>query len=212
MRRLILGSALLALLPTTRAEAQLFNNPARTYGVGTTMGPGPRFSGIGVGILPFNYRGAPGDGLGSYTAPEHRMFNSAPTFGMALGWFGKRSPSPRPEPNFNFNPPIGISNEEPPLFGAPEVKPTPMTEAIGSAKETIILEVRVPVDNAMVFANDMLTKQSGRVRVFESPELAPGAKYQYEIRVELTVDGKKQVARQTVTGKAGDKLVADFAK
>jgi uncharacterized protein (TIGR03000 family) len=212
MRRLILGSALLALLSATRAEAQLFNNPARTYGVSSSTGPGPRFSGLGVGVFPLNYRGAPGDAAGTFTAPNHRMFNSAPAFGMGLGWFGKRSPSPRPEPNFNFNPPVTTTPEEPPLFGTPENKPTPAAEPTGSPKQTMTVEVRVPAENAMLFVNDTLTKQSGLVRTFESPELTAGSKYQYEIRAEWNANGKKQIARQTVMGKAGDKLVADLAK
>jgi uncharacterized protein (TIGR03000 family) len=228
MRRLILASALLALLSTDRAEAQLFNNPAKTYGVGPTTGPGPRFSGFGIGILPHNYRGAPGESQGTFTPPDHRMFNVAPNFGMGLGWFGKRSPSPRPDPNFQFNPPVMNTTEEPPLYAEPEIKTAPAPEiklppipeinpaatpeATPNAKGTIIVEVRLPAANAVVFVNESQTKQTGRIRTFVSPELAAGSKFQYDIRAEWTVNGKKQTANQTVTGKAGDRLIADFTK
>lgn len=207
MRRFVLSSTLLALISSSPAEAQIFNNPARTYGVGSSTGPGPRVSGLGVGVLPFSYRGAPGESLGTFTPPNHRMYNVAPNFGMGLGWFGKRSPSPRPEPNFNFNPPVSNSTEEPPLFGTVEIKPMPEANL---ATRVITVEVRVPNESAQVFVNNTATKQSGLVRMFESPELPADGKYKYEIRVEWTANGKKQSAQQTVTGKAGDRVVADF--
>lgn len=218
MRRLIVPCLLasaLGVVFTERSQAQIFNNPSRTYGVGSSTGSGPRFSGFGAGILPFNYRGSPGAAEGKMTAPDHRMTNTAPGFGTGLGWFGKRSPSPRPEPNFQFNPPVIQQNTaEPPLDDAPEAAPTPapapQVEPIG--KESIIVEVRVPFENAEVFVNKQPTKQTGMVRTFGSPPLPRGERYQYEVRVQWQTNGKSMSGTQILIGKPGERLVADFAK
>ncbi len=239
----LLASAF-AVLPIGTAEAQIFNNPTRTYGVGSSTGPGPRWSGLGLGVFPLNYRGSPGQAEGTYTAPDHRMFNIAPSFGMTLGWFSKRSPSPRPEPNLQFNPPVGgASTAEPPLYVAPEPMtpaatpmPAPATapatppmpaptiapapepiaapapEPIAAPKANLMVEVRVPVEGAQVFVNNQPTKQSGLVRMFASPPLANGERYQYEIRVEWSANDKQHAVKQTLIGKPGEKLVADFSK
>ena len=209
MRRLLIASFAI-LLSVGTADAQIFNNPTRTYGVGDSTGPGPRWSGLGLGVFPLNFRGSPGPAEGTYSAPDHRIFNVAPSFGMGLGWFGKRSPSPRPEPNFPFNPPVQNSTAEPPLDLPPDAKPVP--EPIAAPKQSITIEVRVPIENAQVFVNNQPTKQTGMVRMFGSPALPAGAKYQYEIRVEWSADGQSHVVKETLIGAPGEKLIADFAK
>lgn len=233
MRRLLFAGALAAALSVTTgsANAQLFNNPNRTYSVDSTAGSGRYFSGFGLGLFPMNYRGGYNTDP-SLMAPPSRSTNTAPFFGMGLGWFGKRSPSPRPEPNYSYNPQVGQSSEEPPLFDAPApmakpeptitipmVKPDPVApapmpkpEKVATPTTSITLEVRLPSEKAEVFVDNAPTKQTGLVRSFSSPPLSSKDNYKYEIRAQWSANGKKHNVSQTVSGKPGEKLVADFTK
>ena len=164
---------------------------------------------------------------------DHRFTNTGPFFGTGLGWFGKRSPSPRPKPNFNYNP-TGIgstgSTGEPPLLddSAVPMNPNPVApvpvpvpdgpaplpignpEAVESG--SLLLEVRLPNENATVFVNNQSTRQAGTVRTFASPSLPKAETYEYDIRAEWLVAGKKVSRTKTVTGKPGERVVADFGR
>ena len=59
--------------------------------------------------------------------------------------------------------------------------------------------------------NNQPTKSQGPVRLYSSPPLTQGDRYQYEIRVEWTVEGQKVSKSKTLIGKPGERLVADFA-
>lgn len=67
--------------------------------------------------------------------------------------------------------------------------------------DSAILAVRVPAD-ARVFVNGMLTKTPGTDRQYVSRGLAPGNDYTYEVRVEVTRDGRTYSNTQTVNLRA----------
>jgi uncharacterized protein (TIGR03000 family) len=212
----ILLAGLVAVEP---AWAQRMNNPARSYGVGVGYYNGPRgignAAGPAVGIYPLYYPGFYGNGMSMYGPPvptygplpgtfggsDYRVTQNAPFFGTSLGWFGSRSPSPRPVPNFNYNPPAF------PGSGAENIIPAAPMEAT-----CLVLEVRAPIENAVVFVNDTPTKSTGATRVYSSPPLQADENYLYNVRVEWIVDGRKQTMTKIVAGKAGDRVLADFTQ
>jgi uncharacterized protein (TIGR03000 family) len=67
--------------------------------------------------------------------------------------------------------------------------------------DSAILAVQVPAD-ARVFVNGMLTKTPGTYRQYVSRGLAPGNDYTYEVRVEVTRDGRTYSNTRTVNLRA----------
>jgi uncharacterized protein (TIGR03000 family) len=219
-----LASMIGGLFTANQTTAQVLNNPYRTYGVGIGVyngpryGPYPYYGGYGpyVGGFILDYQGFYGNGMSKYGPPvptygvvpgtfggsDYRVNQNAPFFGMGLGWFGYRSPSPRPPANFNFNPPA---------FG-PDGQPVPLDAEIIGETGQLIVEVRLPIENAIVFVNDEVTKTTGPVRMFGSPPLKPGETYEYTVRAEWIIDGQKTSLTQKVQGKPGERVVADFQK
>lgn len=239
-RSAIVALVFAGLFAPGRAAAdkkRLFNNPARSYGVGAGVATDRGGVGLGVavgpvfGIIPNYYDGFYGNGASAYGAPvptyapvpgtfggsDHRVHQSPPFFGMGLGWWGKRSPSPRPAPNFEYNPPgAAVATAEPPLAGAPGADASDKADATeppaAADSGYLIVEVRVPTENAALFVNERLTKQLGAVRTFTSPALPKGESAEYDIRAEWMVGGQKVVLTKTITGKAGERAVADFTQ
>jgi uncharacterized protein (TIGR03000 family) len=239
-RRLLLIAALAVLLPAAEASAHHHTNPAHTYGVGVGFvfggGYGPYF-GPAFGLYPYYYQGFYGNGMSMYGPPvptyspvpgtfggsDYRVNQNAPFFGMGLGWWGYRSPSPRPNANFIYNP-IPAS-PPPPLLPPPEVAadgalppadpdaapevPVPPVPA-ARANVPLTIEVRVPLANAIVYINDRPTHLTGEVRSYTSPVL-PRGEYQYDVRAEWIINGRKVSRTQTVTGRPGERLLAEFA-
>jgi len=227
MRRRLPLLALLTIVTATvatessaLAQKRPLNNPGRAYGVGVGMYSGPLpgaagpYNGPYYGAFPLYYRGFYGNGMSMYGPPvatygpipgtfggsDYRLTQNAPFFGTNLGWLGSRSPSPRPIPNLEFNPPAFANDGEPRIEPIPDGKPgTPM-----------IVEVRVPLENAIVFVNGEVTKQMGNVRKYASPPLKGDEVYQYDVRAEWIIDGKRTSLTKRLTGKPGETVVADF--
>ena len=148
-----------------------------------------------------------GVGTGDYNGPgfgaHPNSYNGS--HGLGLGWFAHRSPAPRPKPNFDYNPQVSdIETGEPPLIGDADAESTDAG--------VLHVEVRVPIESAVVFVNDQPTKQTGPLRVFVSPSLPKQGNYQYDVRVEWVVNGKKMTRAQTVSGKPGERVVADLTR
>ncbi|MCE9533045.1 MAG: TIGR03000 domain-containing protein [Planctomycetes bacterium] len=218
---LLLMTVVIGLMAASPAQAQRGNNPARSYGVGVGVGVGvgPRgygypYYGPGFGIYPYDYRGFYGNGVsmygppvptygivpGTFGASDNRVNQNAPFFGTGMGWWGYRSPSPRPTPNFAFNPPATrIDANGNIVTDVPD-------------QGVLSIEVIVPIENAFVFINDQLTKQTGTSRVFTSPMIQKDEVCEYDVRAEWIIDGKKTSLTQTVSGKPGQRVVADFVK
>ncbi len=69
--------------------------------------------------------------------------------------------------------------------------------------------IRVP-ENAEIWVNGVKTKQSGESRYFFSPPLAAGKKYNYQMRVRWTKDGKPVEETQDLLVQAGATIRRDF--
>lgn len=69
--------------------------------------------------------------------------------------------------------------------------------------------LRVPVD-AEIWVNGVKTKQSGESRYFFSPPLTPGKKYNYQMRLRWTKDGKPVEEKESILVQAGQTIRRDF--
>lgn len=101
------------------------------------------------------------------------------------------------------------TSDEPPLADSPQRLPSP-PEANLEGNDVMMIEVFVPDAEARVFILGNPTKQTGVTRLYSSPAVAKGQRYQYEIRAEWEVRGEKIVRTRVVTGIPGDRLTADF--
>jgi uncharacterized protein (TIGR03000 family) len=83
------------------------------------------------------------------------------------------------------------------------------TEAIQPHRATLV--VRVPVD-ARVFLEGQPTRTANRkVRTFITPKLEEGARYSFEVRVEITRDGQARSETRRVFFRAGNRVNVAFA-
>lgn len=78
------------------------------------------------------------------------------------------------------------------------------------ADNTATLDVRVPDPAAEVWIDGHKTKQTGTARQFVSPTLTPGRTYQYVIKAEWMVGGRKVEQSQKLTVQAGQRMSIDF--
>jgi uncharacterized protein (TIGR03000 family) len=74
------------------------------------------------------------------------------------------------------------------------------------------IEVRVPVENAAVFFENISMQQQGRVRQFTSPSIQAGLTHFYKIRARWMVDGQVQDQTRSVGVRANEKVVVDFTQ
>jgi uncharacterized protein (TIGR03000 family) len=81
----------------------------------------------------------------------------------------------------------------------------PASSSAGTARMT----VRVPPD-AQIWFDDTATRQTGAVREFESPPLAPGKTYTYEIRAQWRVGGREVTQSRQIRVQAGGRVTVDF--
>ncbi len=106
------------------------------------------------------------------------------------------------------------------IYGqAPVVVASPSTNAIETADAPLLepadgrarLQVLVPAD-AEVWLNGNPTTQRGEQRLFESPALAPGRDYQYEVRARWTEGGRAVDQTRTVVVRANARVGVDFSR
>jgi uncharacterized protein (TIGR03000 family) len=207
MRISILPFTLVAVLSGLTLAGRV---EAQTFGVGIGIYSGPRYPAYPYfGAYPLAYRGFYGNGMSMYGPP-------VPTYGPIPGTFGGSDYRVNQNaPYIGF--PVGIyasysktravvdGNGEPPLLNPDAVRSA-------TANNALLVEIRVPLDNVIVFINDQLTKQNGNVRYFSSPPLKPGETYQYTIRAVWTIDGQRNDKTLTLQGKPGERMVADFLR
>jgi len=84
-------------------------------------------------------------------------------------------------------------------------RPAMVNEVSGAA----VFRVRVPAD-ALVWFNDSKTEQTGAVRQFVSPRLAPVQAGVYDIRCRWEQNGRQMEQTRHVTVHAGDQLAINF--
>jgi uncharacterized protein (TIGR03000 family) len=74
---------------------------------------------------------------------------------------------------------------------------------------TVVFDLRVPAD-ALVWINDSKTEQTGALRRFVSPPLAPKQAFLYDIRCQWEQNGRQQEQTRHVTVRAGDRFTLNF--
>jgi uncharacterized protein (TIGR03000 family) len=80
---------------------------------------------------------------------------------------------------------------------------TSTTEA--SAESPARINLRVPAD-AKIWFDGSQTIQAGTVRIFQSPPLAVGSEYAYQIRMQWKRDGKEVTQTRQIIVHAGDEI------
>ncbi len=76
------------------------------------------------------------------------------------------------------------------------------------ARARVIIEV--PAD-AKVYVDGQLTRPGSNRRVFQTPELAPGRTYYYDVRAEVMRDGRVVSSNQRLIVRPGETATANFA-
>jgi uncharacterized protein (TIGR03000 family) len=111
-------------------------------------------------------------------------------------------PSPSPLPQMPPAPPVpGDASNSPPRV------------AHASAQgASLVLSVKVPQFSAQVFVDGVKTNQIGTDRVFDSPPLAPGREFRYEVMVRWIERGAMREEKRIVTGTPGEVVRVDFTK
>jgi uncharacterized protein (TIGR03000 family) len=85
-------------------------------------------------------------------------------------------------------------------------QPLPAAEA-----DNVLIDVDVP-SNAQVWFQGQKTSQTGTHREFESPTIARGRDFQYEIRVQWTDDGQTIKQTRHIDVRAGDHVEVSFRR
>jgi uncharacterized protein (TIGR03000 family) len=167
-----------------------------------------------IGVYPYGYLGYfPGAYSNSWSNGFTLYGPPVPTYGSVPGSFGAS--------DYRLNNNIQIYNGASLGLGGPGAGgagprmrhyagsntgfPT-QQQSMGQA----LLEVRVPVETAIVFFEDTQMKQQGKVRQFASPQLQVGLTYFYKIRARWPIDGQMQEQWKSVGVRANEKIVVDF--
>lgn len=89
---------------------------------------------------------------------------------------------------------------------APMTKPGSDTPPMGAN-----LKFKVPADTKL-FVDGKLAPGSGPERAFYTPALEPGKKFFYEVKAELTVNGKTVTEEKKIIVEAGANITEEFTK
>jgi uncharacterized protein (TIGR03000 family) len=197
------GALFASLAVADRAAAQ-------SVGVGVGIYSRPRYLPAQpyFGAYPLTYPGFYGNGMsmygppvptygpvpGTFGASDNRVNQNAPFVGFPIGIYATYSRSRA----------VAIRNGEPLLLD--DAMRGPLDN------DKLIVEVRVPLDNVIVFVNDRVTKQNGIVRYFSSPPLKQDESFHYTVRAVWTINGLRNDKTLVVEGKPGERVVADFLK
>lgn len=133
-----------------------------------------------------------GPSLGSIVSPlptvglSHAM-HSQPNLGAFIG----------------FAPPSVVGGDASALLPGMDYRPAPDNRAH--------ISLYLPAD-AQVWFDGKATKQTGTVRQYDSPELTPGKKYHYEVRVRWMKDGKPVEEKRRIEIEARDWLRFDLTR
>jgi len=110
---------------------------------------------------------------------------------------------------YNITPTVGTSPHNPPSEGPIGSTYTP-SERLTEAHRPALIDVHVPED-AVVEFNGTPTTQTGALRQFESPPLAPGRTYNYEVRAAwITDDGRQETRTRRVRVEPGQRAEVSF--
>jgi uncharacterized protein (TIGR03000 family) len=92
------------------------------------------------------------------------------------------------------------------VFGLTLIGPG-AAQAQGQASAKIVIEVPA---GARLWFDDQPTRQTGPIRSFSTPPLAPGMDYRYQLKVEVMRDGKHATRTETITVRAGQTTRVDL--
>jgi uncharacterized protein (TIGR03000 family) len=188
---------------------------------GLPDGPTTAFTGVGVGFWPgFGIPAANGsfwtNGLSLYGPPiptyapvpgvfggsdAHRHYMNPPLLGVGTHAFGYLSPSPRLR-----TPSVSVYSQAARGTATVQALPAP------SATNLCRLEVHVPHTEAEVWINKSKTTTTGLERSFESPELAEGKTYEYEVIARWHDGTEKRAVAKTVSVTAGKTVLVSFTE
>ncbi len=95
-------------------------------------------------------------------------------------------------------------------YGSPSVgSPSYYAPATASPDTTAHVTVSVPAD-AEIWFNDTKTTSTGAVREYQSPPLAPGGRFTYELRARWSQNGDEVTQTQQVAVTAGARINVHF--
>jgi uncharacterized protein (TIGR03000 family) len=197
-------------------------------------GPGGRCAGVTTG---WSYYGLPNGPSTAVTDYRVGVWNwgwaGVPTahghlWSKALGCYGPPVPSYTPVPTS-----IGGSDARkhfmtPPHFGyglnaldyrsafprlaTPSVDAKPTSASASTAGGCCRVGVKVPHADAELWVNKAKTATTGTDRVFESPELADGKEFKYELVAKWTRNGEPVTESRSVVVAGGQSVLVDFTK
>jgi len=168
----------------------------------------PNASGIANGgFHGFSFHHTPANGFRSHPFgyPEPRFYRGFRNYSYIPPLY--YTP---PYVNFFSNPYLmyGAGGYEEPPF-EPDSKPPPAPPPPPETNPTALITVKLPADAELWFEGTR-TAAKGPVRDFESPPLAPGRRYAYEIRARWMEDGQPVNQTQEVTISPGDRVTVKF--
>lgn len=174
---------------------------------GLPNGPTTTISDSRVGVWNWGWRGEPNTGLGrwvssrygpvvaSYTpipllggSDARGVYMNPPRYGYGLHALGYRAASPR--------------------LATPSVSVRPATTL--PAANCCRVDVILPHAEAELWVNQTKTQSSGANRTFETPELAAGKEFRYELVARWQNNGTARSDTRAVVVTSGQSVVVDF--
>jgi uncharacterized protein (TIGR03000 family) len=130
---------------------------------------------------------------GAFGASDYRLNNNIQIYnGASVGLGGSGSGGAGPRRGYYHQSAGGFAQQQPQQSGQ------------------ALIEVRVPIETAIVFFEDTQMQQQGMVRQFASPQLQGNLTYFYKIRARWPIGGEMQEQWKSVGVRAGEKIVVDF--
>lgn len=175
---------------------------------GLPNGPTTAITDSRVGVWNWGWRGEPYTGVGRRVSSRYgpvvasyipvpalggcdarSVFMNPPLLGYGLYALGYRSASPR--------------------LATPSVSVYP-APALSSSANCCRMDVRLPHPDAELWVNQTRTQSSGAHRTFETPELADGKEFRYELVAKWQLNGEPISATRGVVVSGGKSVVVDF--
>lgn len=196
-------------------------------------GPGPAF-GHTSATTGWSYYGLPSGPTTALTDYRVGAWNwgwsgspPGPVCRKLLSCYGPPVPSYLPAPamgatdarHFFINPPVygyGLNalgyRSAYVRLATPSVNVMPTSSPIASTSSCCRVDVRLPQADAELWVNRTKTAATGADRTFETPELADGREFRYEVEARWVRNGVTQTAAKSVQVAGGRTVVVDFTQ
>jgi uncharacterized protein (TIGR03000 family) len=197
---LVLGALVLLFTPETATAQRWPGGGGRAYP--WTYGPAPAYR----GSYPAYYR--------SY----YPYYGSSPRYSRYLGYYypGYYPYGVYVYPSYYlYSGPNVYVPDYSAYAPAPSVYQSFYPPYPGSAESVqtaspVLIEVHVPSAEAEVWFDGVKTTQTGTLRSFLSPSLAPGGTFTYTVRARWTEDGRPVEQTRRISVQAGHQQTVDF--